>query len=98
MPKKAPDNLQTGMILSKPVTNANGVVLLMEGTELTEAMIEKIRDINAESVYVKGAPESGILLEEMILVLDRRFKAVEGAPFMGIIKNAMREHIENIYG
>lgn len=98
MPKMAPDSLQAGMILSKPVTNANGVVLLMEGTELTDTLIEKIQDMNADCVYVKGAPGSDAALQEMILTLDRRFKAVEGAPFMEIIKNAVREHIESIYG
>ena len=98
MPKVVPDNLQTGMILSKPVANANGVVLLMEGIELTDALIVKIREMDVDWVHIKGAPGSDARLEEMIAVLDRRFKAVEGAPYMGVIKNAVREHIENIYG
>jgi hypothetical protein len=98
MPRVVPDSLQAGMILSKPVVNANGVTLVMEGTELTDSMVEKIREMDVDYVYVKGAPLSGVSLEQMISDLDGRFEAVNGAPFMGLIKKALREHLESIYG
>jgi hypothetical protein len=97
MPRLAAGDLQQGMILSKPVTNANGVVMLGEATELTAQLIEKIRAMDIEHVYVKGAPQTGISLEEALAELDRRFKGVEEAPHMKTIKRAIREHLECLY-
>ncbi len=98
MPRMTPDKLQAGMVLSKPVTNANGVVMLPEGAELTESMIQKMSDMDVEYAYVKGAPQEGGSLEEMLRGLDRRFEAVEKAPYMDIIKKVVRRHIEGLYG
>ena len=98
MPRLTPDNLQPGMILSKPVTNANGVVMLAEGTELTASLIDKIDGMDIEAVFVKGAAQSGPSLEEMMAELDKRFRKVEKAPYMDIIKSAVRGHIEELYG
>jgi hypothetical protein len=98
MPRLTPDNLKPGMILSKPVINANGVVMLAEGTELTASLIDKIDGMDIEAVSVKGAPQSGATLEQMMDELNKRFKGVEKAPYMDIIKKAVREHIEELYG
>ena len=98
MPRMTPDNLQPGMILSKPVTNANGVVMLAEGTELTASLIDKIDGMDIDAVFVKGAPQSGPTLDQMMEELDKRFKKVEKAPYMDVIKKAVRDHLEGLYG
>ncbi len=98
MARVVPDDLQPGMVLSKPVTNANGVVMLGEGSELTDAVIEKIRGMDMDYVYVKGAPGDDTSLEQILADLDKRFKSVEDAPYMDVIKKAVREHIEALYG
>jgi len=98
MPRLTIDTLQPGMILSKPVTNANGVVMLAEGTELTASLIDKIDGMDIDAVFVKGASGSGPTIEQLLEELDRRFRKVEKAPYMDIIKKAVREHLEGLYG
>jgi len=34
----------------------------------------------------------------MLTDLDRRFKNVENEPYMDVIKQVLREHIEGLYG
>ncbi len=72
--------------------------MLAEGTELTASLIDKIDGMDIEAVFVKGAPQSGPSLEEMMAELDKRFRKVEKAPYMDIIKSAVRGHIEELYG
>jgi len=84
--------------LSKPVTNANGVVMLAEGTELTASLIDKIDGMDIDGVFVKGASGSGPTIEQLMEELDKRFRKVEKAPYMDIIKRAVREHLEGLYG
>jgi hypothetical protein len=54
VPKIAPDKLEPGMKLLKPVRNRSGMVLLGEGTELTAELIEKVRDMDADSISIQG--------------------------------------------
>jgi hypothetical protein len=54
MSKIALDKLEAGMKLAKPVENSSGMVLLGENTELTVELIDKIKDMGIDSVYVRG--------------------------------------------
>lgn len=98
MPRIRPDDLRQGMVLSKAVTNANGLVMIVEDTELTDLLIRRIQNINIDYVYVKGTSQEGAPLEEMLTGLDQRFKNTDGVPHMDIIKNAVRRHLEELYG
>ena len=98
MPKIALDKLQPGMKLAKPVTNQNGLVMLAEDTELTIALIEKINELDIGGVYIKGKTQPDIPKEEMLTGLNRRFKNVENEHYMDMIKQALKEHIESLYG
>ena len=98
MPRMTPDNLQEGMVLAKPVTNANGVVMLPGGAVLTHSMIRKMRDMDVEYAYIKGEPEGFASLDQALADLDSRFKNVEKAPHMDTIKKLVREHLEEFYG
>lgn len=45
-----------GMTLAKPILRDNGLVLMAEGTELTEALLGRLPGMNIETVVVKGSP------------------------------------------
>lgn len=98
MPRITLDKLQPGMKLAKPVMNQSGLVVLAEDTELTTTLIEKIHDMEIVGVFIKGMTQPDIPKEEMLTDLDRRFKNVENEPYMDVIKQVLREHIEELYG
>lgn len=86
------------MKLARPVLNKNGLIVIKENTELTEGLIGKIRDMGVDEVQVLGPSRSLPPKEETLTALDRRFKKVEGAPHMGLLKKLIAEHIESLYG
>lgn len=47
---------EPGMKLAKPVTRDNGMVVLAEGLELTDGIIQKLESMNVERIVVKGNP------------------------------------------
>ncbi|MGA3175086.1 MAG: hypothetical protein ABSE25_11775 [Syntrophorhabdales bacterium] len=90
-------NLTPGMKLTRPLVNAGGVVMLSENTELTEALIKKIQRMGVEAVHVQGEAVPLPPAEEVLAELDRRFRNVEKAAHMGVIKKLLKEHIESLY-
>jgi hypothetical protein len=97
MPKIPVEQLKPGMKLARPLLNASGMVLMAEGTELTEARISKIENMGVDSVYIDGPSKPARPKEELLVSLDRRFAKVEGKPNMALIKKAVKEHIEAMY-
>lgn len=89
--------LVPGATLLRPVVNRNGLVLIAEGTELTETLINKIRSMDVDSVYVRGSKKLLPPCEEMLKGLDKRFSKVESEPFMSVIKTAVTGHIMSLY-
>lgn len=98
MSKLALDKLELGMKLAKPVTNAGGMVLLGENTELTSELIDRIKNMGIDSVYVQGISKPSVPREVMLSELDERFKMVEKEPHMDFLKKVLVEHIEGLYG
>jgi len=86
------------MVLAKPICNKNGLVLLAENTELTDTLIEKIRDTEIPGVLIQGMTQPDIPREEALAALNKRFRNVEKEPYMDLLKQALREHIEELYG
>ena len=97
MPKIPVAKLEPGMILAKPIMTPNGMVMLGDGTELTEKWIERIQDMELASVFIDGPPIQTISKEEALVKLGDRFALVEGKPFMSSIKKLVKEHIEGLY-
>jgi hypothetical protein len=97
MSKLALDKLEAGMKLAKPVENSSGMVLLGENTELTIELIDKIKDMGIDSVYIQGMSKPSVPIKVMLSGLDERFKRVEGEPHMDVLKKALKEHIESLY-
>jgi hypothetical protein len=97
MLKQSIDRLLPGMILTKPVSGANGMVLLAEGTELNEKWIDRLESMGIDGVWIEGKAEQVEPLEDAILALDRRFEPVVDAPYMTTIKNLVKFQIEKLY-
>jgi hypothetical protein len=95
--KIALDKLESGMKLAKPVENSSGMVLLGENTELTVELIDKIKGMGIDSVYIQGMAKPSVPVEVMLSDLDRRFKTVENEPYMDVLKKVFIEHIESLY-
>ena len=95
---RPPDKLMPGMRLAKPIMNKGGMVLLGEGTELTETWIMRIQDMELEEqVYVEGKQEMEVPLDEMLAALETRFRTPEESHRMEIIKRAAERHIRSLY-
>jgi len=97
MPKIPVSNLVPGMKLAKPITAKNGMVMLGEGTEITDKWIERIADMDIANVFVEGPPIQTITREEALDSLNERFAQVEGKPYMSVIKKIVKVHIEGLY-
>jgi hypothetical protein len=97
MPKIPVAKLESGMKLAKPITAKSGMVMLGEGTELSETWIERIRDMDIASVFVEGPPVQSLSKEDALSNLNARFARVEGKPYMNLIKQIVREQIEGLY-
>lgn len=97
MPKIPTEQLKPGMKLARPLQNSSGMVLMAEGTELTEARISKIENMGVDSVYIDGPSRPARPREELLSALEERFRKVESNPHMAVIKKAVREHIEAMY-
>ncbi|HPL62648.1 MAG TPA: hypothetical protein PK587_02675 [Syntrophales bacterium] len=97
MPKIPVDKVEPGMKLVKPVLNKSGMVLLAEGTELTEVWIERLHNMGIEQIHVEGQSKPLAPKEQVLEELSLRFKAVKDKPYMSTIMKAVREHIESLY-
>ena len=47
---------RAGMVLEKPIMRDNGLVLVAEGTELTEPLLERLVAMQVEFILVQGHP------------------------------------------
>lgn len=55
--QKIPLNLaKPGMVLGKPVARENGVVIMADGTELTDSLIFRLENMKIDRIVVKGNP------------------------------------------
>lgn len=91
------NDLVSGAVLLRPIMNKNGLILIGEGTELTDALIDKIREMGVDSVHVRGVKKVLPPQDEALADLDRRFSKAESEPYMSIIKNAISDHIISLY-
>ncbi|MDI9570884.1 MAG: hypothetical protein QM278_09210 [Pseudomonadota bacterium] len=90
------ENLKEGMVLAKPLTKGN-MVILGEGTVLSETWIERIADMGIEQITIEGTKEQAIPKEQALELLDARFRKILDRPYMREIKQSVKEHIESLY-
>lgn len=98
--QKIPFSLaQPGMILAKDVVrgdNPNGPPICGKGVELTESLIERLRNMGIQSITVQGHPvwmDGDKTLPELLDDLDRRFSRSEGNPLNDMLRKVYRETI-----
>ena len=96
MPSVSVGNLKPGMVLAKPLSRGN-MVILGEGTVLTEAWISRIEDMNVERVFIDGPSEQAVPKEEALDALEARFRNVIDKPHMRQLKKIVKEHLESLY-
>lgn len=89
-----------GMILAKPLLRDNGLVLIAEGTEISESLVSRLATMNIESIVVKGSP---LNLEGMgdsssfskrIERMDHLFRKYRSDPFMMKLKMRLKEYFQ----
>jgi hypothetical protein len=95
--QKIPLNLAApSMVLAKPVQREDGMVLLAEGTELSDALIARLKSMRVEHIVVEGTP---VDLEGLSFTptktpedLDRLFRKHTDNPFMMKLKSHLAEY------
>ena|SRR6266540_2277561 len=64
-----------------------------KGVLLTESLIERLRNMGVQSVYVEGHPiwlEGDKTLDEELAIVDHRFRKVEDDPLMMKLKDILK--------
>jgi len=90
---------QPGMVLAKDVVrteNPNGPPICGKGVELTETLIERLRNMGIQSITVEGHPiwlEGDKTLDELLEDLDKRFRRVADDPLTGKLKEVYRNYL-----
>ncbi len=86
------EKARVGMVLAKPVLRENGMVLVAEGTKLTDTHLESLKKQGVNFIVVKGAPVKmaggtyGISLEKRLERLDYLFRKYKEDKWMQKVK------------
>jgi len=98
MQKLSINDIAPGMVLAKPVMSDKGMPLCTEGTELTDKLIDRLREMNVSTLTVRGHPvDTGVpdkTAEEKIQEMTSRFAPVKGNPLMDRVRDAIASAIE----
>jgi hypothetical protein len=87
MPRIRIDEAQPGQKLRRPAVTRTGMVMVQPGTELTAAIIERLRNLGIDSVFVEGERAAGEKPTEVLLQeLDERFAGHEHDAWMMALK------------
>lgn len=97
MPRVSPSGLQPGMITARSVVNGNGMVLLGENTELTAELVDRIKSMNVDAVYVRGSSKPSGSMDESLAEIGSRFRLSGDDPNLDTIRKAVTRHIESLY-
>lgn len=87
MPKVHINEAQAGQKLTRPAVTRTGMVMVQPGTELTAAIIERLRNLGIDFLQVEGDPSAGAKpLEVALAELDARFAGHEQDKWMMALK------------
>lgn len=88
------------MILAKPLLRENGLVLMAEGTEVSEALIKRLESMNVETLVVKGTPldmegmGGSSAYAKRAGRLDHLFRKYRADPFMMKLKARLKQYFQ----
>lgn len=91
--RAAPD-----MVLAKPATRENGMVLVAAGTTLTAQLLSRLENMGVEQLVVEGAPldaggsDGRELAAQKLERLDYLFRNFKDDKYMQKVKNAVGEY------
>lgn len=89
-----------GFILARAVERSDGIVVVAEGVELTQALLDRLASMDIERVVVKGTPvdlgEScgGTAYDQRLERLDRLFRNQTGDQWMMKVKAFLGRYFE----
>ena len=90
---------EPGMVLAKKVTRPDkpdGPALFGKDAELTDTLIDRLKQIGVAAITVEGHPivmEGDESLEQQLGKLDNSFRFVEDDPYMMKIKEIIKKQI-----
>ena len=99
--QKIPLNLaKAGMKLAKPIARDNGMVVAAEGLELTDALLERLANMEIERIVVMGNPVDmggvglDVLYAKRAERQDHLFRNYEDDKWMQSIKKFIKDFFE----
>lgn len=87
---------RAGMTLAKPIHKDNGMVLLAEGTELSDSLVERIPAMGVDSIVVQGHPvdmdglAGGTSHAKRVERMDHLFRRHTDDPWMMKLKKVFK--------
>ncbi|MBI5641349.1 MAG: hypothetical protein HZA17_13085 [Nitrospirae bacterium] len=96
MAKVPVNSLIPGMKLSRSVKNESGMVLIAEGTELSEMLISRLNAMNIDGVCIESSSRPLKSKKELLSELEARFSRAGGGLYMDTLKKAFQDHIEGL--
>jgi hypothetical protein len=87
---------RAGMVLAKDVLTPEGRILCGKGTELSEALLERLARMEILHITVEGHPvqvEGEKPLPEQLREIDRRFQRVEKIAPLMYLKKRIKERL-----
>ena len=80
------DQLIPGLCVGRQVRTPSHVTLMQPGIVLTTALIDRLRDLGVQEVWVEdapvGVPAGAPTLDEQLAALERRFADHQSTPLM----------------
>lgn len=91
---------KAGMVLAKPVLRSNGLVLIGENAELSDAIIARLKQMDIDTVVVQGNPldlegvGSGTPYNRILDRMDHLFRKYEADQEMMLVKSRIRDYFQ----
>ncbi|WP_371372286.1 HD-GYP domain-containing protein [Sporomusa aerivorans] len=95
MQKIAATNLQPGMVLARNIFSIDGVLLLSAGTLLTTPQIDRLRQFNLTSVYIKNPFTDSIDYSEIIETIPEIVREETRVQAVQIVHSAFENFAAN---
>ena len=89
---------KAGMVLAKPVLRDNGLVLMAEGTELSETLLPRLESMGVETLVVKGNPVDlggaggSTAFTERAERMEHLFRKYKADPWMSRLKDHLVQY------